>query len=136
MSSVADIKLPQRQNGGRPKGSPNKSTSGAREAIAKLLDSRFTTRKVGEWLEAIEADPKHGPRECLRVLTDLMEFHVPKLARTTVSGDDGAPIELVVSWQGVREPMNVTPKRTSIDEVTPGVREVIEASVVEVKHGK
>lgn len=137
--SIDTLPKPKRggYRGGSRKGIPNKVTANAREAIAALLDTKFTKDRVGRWLDMIEQDdrPGYGPLACLRALTDLMEFHVPKLARTTVSGDDGSPLEIVVSWQGINP--NATPldvaRKVGQSHITPAVEAVIESSVQRIK---
>ena len=76
---------------GRPKGLPNKSTANAREAIARFVDGN--AGQLQAWLDAIAADEKQGPREAFRCLMDVMEYHVPKLARTEVTGLDGGAVK-------------------------------------------
>jgi hypothetical protein len=34
-----------------------------------------------EWLVEVAADPKHGPKVAFDMLMDVMEYHLPKLAR-------------------------------------------------------
>ena len=77
-------------SGGSRKGVPNKSTATAREAIARFVDGN--TERLQGWLDEIAADEKHGPREAFRCMMDVMEYHVPKLARTEHIGDGGGPI--------------------------------------------
>lgn len=74
---------------GKPKG-PNKATSAAREAIAAFVEGN--TPRLQGWLDQVAADPKHGPLVAIKCVTDLLEYHVPKLARTELSGKDGAPL--------------------------------------------
>lgn len=79
---------------GRPKGVPNKSTSIVKEAIAKLLE-----RNVGNmdlWLEKVAQD---DPYKALDLMNKLCEYHVPKLARTELTGADGGAVEHSVTWQ-------------------------------------
>lgn len=78
-------------SGGSRKGVPNKSTATAREAIARFVDGN--TDRLQGWLDEIAADEKQGPREAFRCLMDVMEYHVPKLARTEHTGDGGGPVK-------------------------------------------
>lgn len=64
---------------GRPKGTPNKSTSLAREAIARFVDDN--SQRMQGWLDQIAADSPEKAFNCVR---DLMEYHLPKMARTEV----------------------------------------------------
>jgi hypothetical protein len=73
----------------RPKGSPNKATAAAREAIARFVDGNAT--RVQAWLDAIEA--KDGPAAAYRCWLELVEYHVPKLARTEIAGDPDSPLK-------------------------------------------
>lgn len=81
---------PGERRGGRKAGIPNKATTTAREAIARFVDGN--TERLQGWLDEIAADDKHGPREAFRCLMDVMEYHVPKLARTELTGKDGGPV--------------------------------------------
>lgn len=81
---------------GRPAGIPNKSTTQAREAIAAFVDANV--ERMGEWLDAVAADEKQGPAVAFKMLMDVMEYHVPKLARTEHVGEGGGPVlqEIVI----------------------------------------
>ena len=70
---------------GRPKGSLNKATVNAREAIAAFVDGNAP--RLTEWLEQIAA--KDGPKAAFACVVDLLEYHVPKLARTELTGKGG-----------------------------------------------
>jgi hypothetical protein len=79
---------------GRKKGVPNKSTAQAREAIANFVDKN--TGRLERLLDKIEAgtpkldgdgefvgysvDP--DPKGAFDAITKVMEYHLPKLART------------------------------------------------------
>jgi hypothetical protein len=78
-----------RRGGGRPKGSKNRATANAREAIARFVDANAP--RLQAWLDAIEQ--KEGPRAAWKCLVDLIEYHVPKLARTELTGKDGQSME-------------------------------------------
>lgn len=75
---------------GRKKGLPNRSTALAREAIAKLVDGNAD--RLQDWLDQIAADEKQGPAVAFKMLMDVMEYHVPKLARTEHVGEGGGPV--------------------------------------------
>ena len=93
--------------GGRPAGSPNKSTSLAREAIARFVDGN--TDKMQGWLEQVATgvqDEETGkwlvppnPEKAFAMLQSVVEYHVPKLARQELVGDDKAPVKIQVSWK-------------------------------------
>jgi hypothetical protein len=61
---------------GRPKNVPNKATTLAREAIAKFVDGN--AERLQGWLDQIAADSPEKAFNCVR---DLMEYHLPKMAR-------------------------------------------------------
>lgn len=82
-------KRPQ-PKGGTRKGRPNKATANAKEAIARFVDSN--SDRLQEWLDEIAADPKQGARAAFECFKDLLEYHVPKLARTEVTGENGGAI--------------------------------------------
>ena len=87
-------------NRGRPKGSPNKATQGAREAIAAFVDGN--AHRLTEWLDKVaegdpDADIKPNPAKAFEMFQSVVEYHIPKLARTEVSGKDGGPVVLQLS---------------------------------------
>lgn len=82
------------KGGGRPKGAKSKSTMKAREMIASFVDGNAA--RLNEWLE--EVYQQDGPRAAFNCFSDLIEYHVPKLARNEVTGPDEGPVELVISW--------------------------------------
>lgn len=74
--------------GGRAKGTPNKTTVAAREAIAKFVDGNAS--RLQGWLDEIAKD--EGPLAAFHCFNDMLEYHVPKLARTELTGRDGEPL--------------------------------------------
>lgn len=74
---------------GRPKGTANKSTTLAREAIAGFVDGNVD-RLVG-WLDRIADD---SPKDAFNCFMSVVEYHIPKLARSEFVGDKKNPIEL------------------------------------------
>lgn len=70
------------RGGGRPAGSPNKTTANAREAIARFVDKN--TEKFEGWLDEIHA--KEGADAAFKAVVSLLEYHVPKLARHEQTG--------------------------------------------------
>lgn len=74
--------------GGRPRGAQNRSTLAAKEAIARFVDGN--AEKVQGWLEQIAKE--QGPQAAFKCWLDLVEYHVPKLARTELTGKDGADL--------------------------------------------
>ena len=77
------------KSGGRVAGTPNKVTSEAREAIGMFVQSN--AHRLQEWLDAIaETDPE----KAFSLFQSVIEYHVPKLARTELTGKDGGPVNL------------------------------------------
>ena len=74
---------------GRKPGTPNKSTTQAREAIAAFVE--LNAPRMSEWLDRVAQD---NPAKAFDMLTAVMEYHLPKLQRTdtTLSGPDGGAI--------------------------------------------
>jgi len=89
------FKKGQKGGPGRPKGLPNKATAAAREAIAAFVDGNAD--RLQGWLDDIAKEK--GAQAAFDAFTALLEYHVPKLARTEVTGQDGGPQELVIKWQ-------------------------------------
>jgi hypothetical protein len=78
--------------GGRKKGTPNAATANARQAIATFVDGNAD--RLQGWLDQVaETD---GPKAAISCFTDLLEYHVPKLARTIIQSPDGSAISLVI----------------------------------------
>lgn len=80
--------LPPAAGMGRKKGVPNKATKNAREAIARLVDGNAD--RLQEWLDRI-AD-EEGPLKAWQCMMDVVEYHIPKLARTEHTGENGGPV--------------------------------------------
>ncbi len=91
--------------GGRTAGTPNKATSAAREAIALFVDANVG--RLQEWLDAIASgvvepstDPKKPPKvlvqpnpiKAFELFQSVVEYHIPKLARTELTGKEGGDI--------------------------------------------
>ena len=69
------------KTGGRKKGTPNKATVEVRESIAIFANQNVT--RLQEWLDRIAED---DPAKASDLFVKLLEYHVPKLARTEHSG--------------------------------------------------
>ena len=97
----------RKKTGGRKAGVPNKVTQEAREAVKALLDANLPYLQV--WLQTT-ADGVYddlagkwivppNPGKACDIVQNLVEYSVPKLARTEVVGDEKAPQRMVVSWK-------------------------------------
>ena len=86
--------------GGTRKGCPNKVTAAAREAIALFVDGN--AHRLEGWLDEVAAgvmDPSGekfavppNPAKAFELFQSVVEYHIPKLARTEVSGDPNNPM--------------------------------------------
>jgi len=97
---------------GRPAGSPNKATAAAREAIGLFVDGN--AHRLGEWLDAVAhgvkaEDPNTGeekfvvapnPAKAFDMFQSVVEYHIPKLARTELAGDKDNPLTVKTDLQG------------------------------------
>jgi len=89
------------KTGGRQAGTPNKASSDSRRAIAELIDGNI--EKLTEWLNTVSSgirkiDPETGmetheylvrpnPAKAFDMFISVVEYSVPKLARTEVIAD-------------------------------------------------
>ena len=95
--------------GGRAKGTPNKATQDARQAIASFVDGN--AHRLTEWLDQVaqgvpkldeEGNPTGeysvlpNPAKAFDMFQSVVEYHVPKLARMEVAGDKENPLEVDV----------------------------------------
>lgn len=100
-------------SGGRPPGVPNKATRDARLAIAAFVDNNAD--RMQEWLDKVaqgvprvdgdgnqryddDGEPlwlvPPNPEKAFAMLRDVVEYHVPKLARSEMTGVNGGPISV------------------------------------------
>ena len=88
-------KQPENNGGGRPKGSPNKATAAVREAIAVFAEGN--AHKLQEWLDDVAmgvGGNKPDPAKAADLYLRAIEYHIPKLARTEMTGVDGGPVQV------------------------------------------
>lgn len=71
----------------RPFGSPNKATTEARMVVANFVDKNAP--RMQKWLDEVA---KKSPERALNYMIQLLEYHVPKLARTEITGTGGGPV--------------------------------------------
>jgi hypothetical protein len=94
-----------KKGAGRPAGSPNKATSDARIAIASFVDGN--AHRLSGWLDQVangvqkvdeEGNPTGeyvtppNPAKAFDLFQSVVEYHIPKLARTEVTGSDTQPV--------------------------------------------
>lgn len=95
-----------KKTGGRVAGTPNKATADARQAIASFVDGN--AHRLTEWLDqvangvkVIEMDGEQeiekyvvppNPAKAFDMFQSVVEYHVPKLARMEVTGNDEKPL--------------------------------------------
>lgn len=91
--------MARQKTGGRTKGTPNKATTLAREAITLFIDGN--SARLEDWLLKIEK--KHGALAAFNCFVDLAEFAVPKLARTEHTGPGGGAMRIIVDRWGKRD---------------------------------
>jgi hypothetical protein len=89
---------------GRPKGTANKATAQAREAIAAFVDGN-ADRLTG-WLDQIA---ETNPKAAFDSFMSVVEYHIPKLARHTHAGDADEPLKAEIT---VIERVIKTPNET------------------------
>jgi len=91
---------------GRPKGTPNKATQEARELVKDILDANLP--KIQSWLELTangikDENDKYivypNPAKACDIVQNLIEYTVPKLARTEMVGDAKQPMQIAITWK-------------------------------------
>ena len=73
---------------GRPKGSPNRTTASAKEAIAQAAEGLGGTNRLISWAQEDPANERA-----------FWATIYPKLLPLQVSGEDGGPIRAIVKWE-------------------------------------
>ena len=76
---------------GRPKGTPNRATTAVREAIARMAEDN--AENFAEWLTKVA---KESPEKACDIYLKAIEYHIPKLARTEVTGAENGPLTIKV----------------------------------------
>ena len=89
------------KTGGRQAGTPNKTTQQARAAIADFVDGN--AHRLQHWLDKVAEGVKNedgeyvvkpDPERAFSLFQSVIEYHVPKLARTEMTGADGGPMNM------------------------------------------
>jgi hypothetical protein len=73
------------KTGGKTVGTPNKATRDIKEAYRLLIENNLDN--LTEWIESIA---KKDPEKAIRIISDLSEYVIPKLARTDITSGDKA----------------------------------------------
>lgn len=93
-----------KKTGGRVAGTPNKATLEARQAIGAFVDGN--AHRLTEWLDKVADgvkvyDPETesekyivppNPAKAFDMFQSVIEYHVPKLGRMEVMGNDESPV--------------------------------------------
>lgn len=103
----------KRMGSGRPPGALNKTTREARAAIAEFVDGN--AHRLQDWLDrvanGVARTDKDGnqmfdedgnpmwlvppnPEKAFNLFQGVVEYHVPKLARSEMTGANGGPISI------------------------------------------
>lgn len=91
---------------GRPQGSKDRATINARAAIADFVEGN-ADRLCG-WLDAIANGEKKDddiwirrpdPKAAFDCYMSVIEYNIPKLARTEHAGDQNNPVRHTFSWE-------------------------------------
>lgn len=77
---------------GRPLGSANKATIQAREAIALFVEDNV--ERLNGWLDAIAAE---SPKDAFDRFMSVVEYHIPKLARSELTGKNGEQLMITLA---------------------------------------
>lgn len=85
---------------GKPKGTANKATTAAREAISLFVDNN--AHRLQEWLDAVArgneaAGIPPNPAKAYELFQSVVEYHIPKLARSEI--DQSLKGELRIKWE-------------------------------------
>ena len=81
--------------GGRPKGAKGKTPATARAAIANFIE--MNAPRMQGWLDRIARE--EGPLVAFKCVTEVIEYHIPKIARVEHTGANEGPMEMVFSWK-------------------------------------
>jgi len=91
---------------GRPVGSQNPDTAMARRAIADFVDNNSV--KLQGWLDKIaegekDAEDKEyiikpNPEKAFNLYQSVIEYHIPKLARTELAADKNNPLTVNIVY--------------------------------------
>lgn len=77
---------------GRTVGSKNKVTADARKAITLFVEGNIG--QLNKWLKKIERDT--GANAAFYAFMSVVEYHIPKLNRTTLVGEEDKPVGVLI----------------------------------------
>lgn len=77
---------------GRPVGSKDKATMALREVVTEFVETN--TPRFQEWLEEIKRD--HGAIEAFKCVEGLIDYCLPKLQRSELTGKDGEKLSVTI----------------------------------------
>jgi len=80
---------------GRPKGAKGRHSATAKEAISNFIE--MNAPRMQGWLDRIARE--EGPLVAFKCVTEIIEYHIPKVARVEHTGKDEGPMEMVFSWK-------------------------------------
>lgn len=75
---------PRLEGAGRKAGVPNKTTAQMKDALALLVENNLDRLQI--WLDEIYE--KEGAGSAFKAFASLLEYHIPKLARTELKADN------------------------------------------------
>ena len=96
---------------GRPAGVPNKVTGNVREAYQNLVEMNL--ENMTQWLGSVAVD---NPDRAMTLMLQLSEYIIPKMARTEITGKDGADIFKDVSFKFGPDVNDSTNREIDLDE--------------------
>jgi hypothetical protein len=88
IGSVTEKRMPPNMGKGRPKGALNRTTTSAKEAIAIAADKLGGAERLVAWAQE---DPANEKAFWTSIYTKLLPVQV--------SGEEGGPIQAVITWQ-------------------------------------
>jgi len=83
--------LGKKTGGGSRKGVPNRATRDVRAAIALFAETNAD--RLQAWLDDIA---KENPAKAAELYVRVLEYHIPKLARTEIEGEIGVRGRLII----------------------------------------
>lgn len=86
------------KHGGRTAGTPNKSTADVRATIALIAERNVT--QLEKWLDRIASD---DPNKAADLFLRMIEYHIPKLQRSELTGPNGGNLVVTVKAEPLDE---------------------------------